>query len=80
MYFVYILISEKDGSHYVGTTTDVARRVAEHNGGNATYTSAHIPYLLSWYCGFPDEKLARNFERYLKQGSGHAFAKKHFLS
>ena len=33
MYFVYILESRKDGSLYVGSTENIKRRLAEHNGG-----------------------------------------------
>jgi hypothetical protein len=29
---------------------------------------------------FPSEKAARRFERYLKSGSGRAFAKRHFAA
>lgn len=79
MYYVYILTSQKDGSRYIGLTTNVERRLREHNHGGAEYTSAHAPYILSWYCAFPGKPAAQDFERYLKQGSGHAFAKKHLL-
>jgi len=80
MFYVYILTSQKDGSRYIGITTDVERRLQEHNNGGAEYTSTHTPYSLSWYCGFPDKNAALQFERYLKSGSGHAFASKHLLS
>ena len=79
MHFVYILTSEKDGSRYVGITADVERRLHEHNRGGGAYTSTHMPYALSWYCGFTDEKAAYDFERYLKSSSGHAFTNKHLL-
>ncbi|MBU2101188.1 GIY-YIG nuclease family protein [Patescibacteria group bacterium] len=79
MYFVYILQSSKDKSYYIGTTEDVARRLLEHNGGSARYSSSKRPYVLVWYCAFPNKNKALIFEKYLKQGSGFAFRNKHLL-
>lgn len=47
-YYVYILQCG-DGSLYTGITTDLARRVREHNGvvpGGARYTSGRRPVTL----------------------------------
>lgn len=79
MYFVYILQSEKDRSLYVGSTEDVKKRLADHNSGKVKYSSSKRPYVLKWFCGFPNKQLAIKFEKYLKHGSGHAFAAKHLL-
>lgn len=80
MHFVYILKSTIDQSKYVGYTTDLKKRVEEHNNGKSTYSSSKRPYMLVWFCGFSDKKCALDFEKYLKHGSGHAFAKKHLVS
>lgn len=79
MHFVYILESTKDKSHYVGSTENVAQRLADHNSGKAKYTSSKLPFVLKWFCAFPNKVQALTFEKYLKHGSGHAFAKKHLL-
>ena len=79
MYFVYILQSEKDRSLYVGATENVKQRIADHNNGKAKYSNSKHPYVLKWFCGFPNKQLALAFEKYLKQGSGFAFARKHLL-
>ena len=80
MYYVYIIQSEKDGSRYVGSTADLKRRIQEHNRDDAKYTSSKTPYSVIWYCAFKTKKKSIEFEKYLKHGSGHAFAKKHLLS
>jgi predicted GIY-YIG superfamily endonuclease len=77
--FVYILQSELDPSkHCVGMTNDPVRRLAEHNGGKSIHTNKHRPWRLMVSVGFADAGKAAAFERYLKSGSGRAFAKKHF--
>ena len=80
MYYVYILESLKDRSRYVGTTTDLKERLTAHNsaGGNK-YSSSKKPFKLIWYCAFHNKKKAYDFEKYLKSGSGFAFARKRFV-
>lgn len=79
MYFVYILKSKKDGSLYKGSTENLKQRIDDHNNGSAIYSSTKKPYKLVWYCAFPTKTQALQFEKYLKHGSGHAFAKRHLL-
>jgi len=79
MYYTYILKSKKDDSKYIGSTTDLSKRLKEHNYGKSTYTDSKKPYILIWYCAFIEKEKAYNFEKYLKSSSGYAFSKKHLL-
>jgi predicted GIY-YIG superfamily endonuclease len=79
MYHVYILQSQKDNSYYTGFTTDVAERIKQHNAGQVSYTSTKAPFKLSWHCVFEDKHKAIQFEKYLKSGSGFAFARKRLV-
>ena len=77
--FVYILRSETDPlRHYVGRTVDVDERLDWHNAGPTGYTRLHRPWRVIVSIEFPDESAAARFERYLKSGSGRAFATRHF--
>jgi putative endonuclease len=77
--FVYVLRSEQDPErHYVGLTADVERRLHWHNAGPSGYTAVHRPWSVVVVVEFLDERTAVSFERYLKSGSGRAFAKRHF--
>ncbi|OAF05986.1 excinuclease ABC subunit C [Bradyrhizobium centrolobii] len=77
MYYVYLLESEAFGDQrYIGLTTDLKQRLAHHNAGKSPHTSKYKPWRLVTYVAFSDIGKARAFERYLKSGSGHAFAKK----
>jgi putative endonuclease len=77
--FVYIIQSDRNRMRYVGSTSDIARRVATHNSGGSEFTAPHRPWRALVSIEFPSEQTALRFERYLKTGSGRAFAKRHFL-
>jgi putative endonuclease len=77
--FVYILRSESDSTHhYVGATDDVDRRLEWHNHGPCGWTVNHRPWAIVVSLEFSTEAEAVRFEKYLKSGSGRAFAKRHF--
>jgi putative endonuclease len=60
------------------STDDLRARLAKHNAGEVPHTSKYRPWRLRTYIAFDDEQRAIAFEKYLKSGSGRAFAKKHF--
>lgn len=76
---VYILKSLKDNSFYTGITDNLTQRLKNHNSGSSKYTNIKRPYKLVWYCVFSNKSKAVDFEKYLKQGSGFAFARKHLV-
>lgn len=76
MFYVYVLRSQKDRTFYTGFTENLKHRVEEHNQHLAKYSKTKAPFELVWFCGFCDKKKALDFERYLKSGSGFAFARK----
>lgn len=79
MYYVYILQSLKSGILYYGYTTNLEKRIKEHNGGVSQFTKGHIPWKLVFYSGFIKEQKAKDFEFYLKSGSGKAFVYKRLV-
>ena len=77
MKYVYILQSLQDPvHHYTGLTDDVDARLTRHNSGEVKHTSKYRPWRVKSYIAFSDEPSAVAFEKYLKSGSGRAFAKK----
>jgi len=77
MFYVYILTSIADPHrHYTGFTEDLEARMKKHNSGGVSFTSKYKPWRLETYVAFTDRKKAIAFEKYLKSGSGRAFAKK----
>jgi putative endonuclease len=76
---VYVVKNtDSDPNFYVGLTSDVQTRLADHNAGRCPHTARRRPWQLHVVIEFPDEPRAVRFERYLKSGSGRAFAKRHF--
>jgi len=69
-YYVYILQSELDSSLYIGFTTDLRKRVQDHNLGKSLATRPFRPYHLIFYEAFISRKDAKDREKYLKGGYG----------
>ena len=79
MFYAYILESEiKPGKRYIGHTSDLKKRLSLHNAGKCKPTAQHFPWKIKLYLAFETLKQAQHFELYLKSGSGHAFANRHF--
>ncbi len=78
MQYVYLLASDpKTTRHYIGSTADLKRRIADHNSGRSPRTAKYVPWTLVTYVAFSNKQQADKFELHLKSGSGHAFANRH---
>ena len=75
-HFVYILRNIK-GKQYVGHTSDLRKRLTDHNEGSVTATKNLRPWHIEWFCAFEDKKRAIEFEKYLKSGSGSSIRFRH---
>lgn len=79
MYYVYLLRSiDFPEQTYIGFTEDLKTRVKSHNAGESVHTAKYTPWQLVSYHAFADKRRAKEFEYYLKTGSGKAFATKRF--
>ena len=76
---VYLLRGINHSSRtYVGVTDDLPSRLKQHNSGQSPHSSKFAPWQCVLSVQFKDNWKADAFERYLKTGSGRAFAKRHF--
>ena len=66
MYYTYILQSEIDQSYYIGYTSNLERRFAEHNGGLSRYTRTKMPWKLVFYESHETKSSAIRRENWLK--------------
>lgn len=67
-WFVYV-VRCKDNSLYTGITTDIRRRVNEHNDSKcgAKYTRSRRPVMLVYHCEFSSRSDALRAEYLFKQ-------------
>ena len=75
MFKVYVLRSDVNGFLYVGMTTDLERRLREHNSGKTRSTKAYKPWKLVFFEEYDSRLEARSREKYLKSGSGKEYIK-----
>ena len=79
MNYVYFLRSLKNPSKtYIGYSSNLKQRLETHNSGGSIYTKDDRQWKLVTYIAFDSEEKAIAFEKYIKVGSGYAFAKKRF--
>ncbi len=74
-YFVYVLESEIDGRLYKGQTSDIEKRLTEHNSGKTKSTKGYKPWKLVYFERYETRDEAFLREKYFKTGSGREFLK-----
>jgi predicted GIY-YIG superfamily endonuclease len=66
MHYTYILQSlTSQDRFYIGSTSNLKRRLAEHNSGESTHTNKFKPWRIKTYIAFDNKEKAMNFEKYL---------------
>ena len=79
MWYVYGLRC-KDGSLYIGSTNNLARRLEEHTQGESLSTKFKLPVKLEFSIAVKTDAKARELEKYCKTGSGRAVLNKRILT
>ena len=72
-FFTYILFSEKLNKYYIGSTSDLVRRIEEHNRGKSKFTKTGIPWKLAYYEEHSSRVLAVDREMYIKKRKSRSF-------
>ena len=74
-YYVYVLLSQKDGLFYTGYTSNLTNRLEEHNSGRVPSTKERRPLKLIYWEGCMNQQDATRREKYLKSGDGKIYIK-----
>jgi putative endonuclease len=75
MFYVYVLKSKLDGGLYIGCTSNLKRRVTEHNIGEVKSTQRRVPMELIYYEASLNENDSFKREKYLKTTYGRRYLK-----
>jgi putative endonuclease len=67
MFTVYVLKSKVAKKSYVGYTTDINRRIKEHNSGKGSYTKKYMPWIIVYTEEFHKENEAKKERSILSQ-------------
>lgn len=76
MFYNYVLQSGKNKNLYVGYTTDLRKRLKEHNQGLVFSTKPYGPWKLIYYEACINEEDAKRREHYLKTTQGQRLLKR----
>lgn len=71
----YVLLSERDGKFYIGSTGNLRERLEKHNSGGVRSTAYRHPLRLIYYEACSSLQDAYRRERYLKSGRGGRYLK-----
>ena len=72
MFYVYILLSQKDKQFYIGFTNDLKNRYKKHCDGFVRATKFRRPLILIYYEAYLRETDAKRREKFLKGGNGRS--------
>ncbi|MBU0531212.1 GIY-YIG nuclease family protein [Patescibacteria group bacterium] len=76
MHYVYVIWSESAKRKYIGSTSDLKKRLLCHNTGLVTSTKTFIPWKLIFYEAHSDKMLAILSEMFYKTAQGRRQLKK----
>jgi len=80
MYYVYVLLSQKDNKFYTGFTKDLKLRFEQHNLGKVESTKNRRPFKLIYYEACLSREDATHREKYLKTFHGKMFIRRRLKS
>ena len=74
--YTYIIYSKITGKLYIVSTSDLRRRINEHNNGSTKSTKSGVPWNLIYYEAHKSKSLAIKAEMHYKTGQGRRQIKK----
>jgi putative endonuclease len=80
MYYLYVIYSETFNQWYIGYSSDLRKRIKQHNTGQVQSTKAFAPWTLMYYEAYAAKALAQDREQKLKHhGRGFKELKKRIV-
>lgn len=79
-YYAYILKSEKTGTYYYGSTSDLQARLKYHNAGRVKSTKSKRPWVIHYFEEYETHGEALRQERFFKSIEGYLFLKQNGIT
>lgn len=79
-FYIYVLQSDLDKQFYVGYTSNLSKRIKEHEAGKVSSTKSRIPLKLVYWEGCLNQSDALKREKYLKTAWGKRYIKNRLQS
>ena len=73
MFVTYIIYSSKIKKYYTGQTTDLDRRLVEHNRGKTSFSASGLPWKLIYFKYFESRSEAIIHESFIKKRGAARF-------
>ena len=74
-FYTYILKSLKDEGYYFGHTSNLCKRLEEHNAGKTKSIKHRCPFLIHYFEAFETKSEAYKRELYFKSFEGRVWLK-----
>jgi putative endonuclease len=75
-HYVYVLESLIRDELYIGVTTDLKRRLVQHNSGQSISTKRYMPWRVIYYEACYEKLDAERREKYFKTSQGRRLLKR----
>ncbi len=72
-YSVYVLLSIQDKKHYTGISSNVIKRLQNHNAGKVKSTKSRRPFSIVYQEEVGRREEARKREKYFKSAAGRRY-------
>jgi putative endonuclease len=79
IFHIYVLYSQKFDKIYIGYTSDLQKRIGEHNSGRSRFTKSYMPWELVYSEEIPTRSFAMKREKELKSHKGRDFIRNNIL-
>jgi len=79
MFFAYVIKSVEFNYYYKGHTSNLEKRLGQHNSGMTKSIKPYAPFILVYTEQFETEKEAIEREKYFKTAAGRRYLKSRIL-
>ena len=69
--YLYIIKSERNNKYYIGVSSNIGKRLSQHNAGKEKSTKSYVPWVLVYFEKYDSRGEAMIRERFIKKQKSH---------